>query len=406
MKRMIAAVLVTVGLAGSAAPLQAASIWTRQFGTAEADEAASIAFDAAGNAYVAGWTAGTLPGQASSGTVDAFLVKFDPMGNRAWSRQFGSWERDFARAVATDAAGNAYVVGETHGALPDQAGAGSFDAFVRKYDAAGKELWTRQFGGGGGEGAWGSAVDKGGNVYVAGTTRGALAGQTSAGGFDAFVTKYDGDGNLLWSRQFGGEAGDGARSAAVDAAGNVLVAGSTDGALPNQAPAGGFDAYVRQYDSGGDHVWTRQFGSEADDYGVAVAVDSGGRVLVVGSADRALPGQVWAGGTDAFVRSFDIDGGALWTEQFGTTASDEAWGVAVDAAGAAYVVGSATGLYVRKWNASGGEVWTQRPGSEGSDLGLSIAVDPEGHSAVAGSTFGSLSGQKSSGARDAFTVKL
>jgi hypothetical protein len=127
---------------------------------------------------------------------------------------------------------------------------------------------------------------------------------------------------------------------------------------------------------------------------------------VVGSTDRALSGQVWAGGTDAFVRSFDLHGGALWTEQFGTAESEDAWGVALDAAGAVYVVGSAKGLYVRKCDASGREVWTERPGSDESDLGQSIALDAEGHPAVAGSTFGILSGQASSGGRDSFMVRL
>ena len=406
MKKIIMVTLAVIGLVGVAAPSQAATSWNRQFGTAEADEAASIAFDGRGNSYVAGWTMGTLPGQVSAGTVDAFVRKYSPAGDELWTRQFGSWERDFARAVAVDSADNAYVVGETHGTLPGQVSGGGFDAWVRKYDAAGKELWTQQFGGGGGDSGWGAAVDRGGNLYVAGTTRGALAGQTSAGGFDAFVAKYDTQGRELWTRQFGGEAGDGARGIALDGSGDVYVVGSTDAALPGQAPAGGFDAYLRHYDGQGNHLWTRQFGSGADDYGMAVAVDPAGRALVVGSTNRALPGQVGAGGTDAFVRSFDATGTALWTEQFGTTGSDDAWGVALDSAGNAYVVGSAGGLYVRKCDPSGRELWTKRPGDARSDLGLSIALDADGDASVAGSTFGALPGQTPSGGRDAFVIRL
>ena len=76
--------------------------WSRQFGTQAADEALGVALDPLGNAYVVGWTFGTLPAQQSAGMVDAFIRKYDPAGGELWTRQFGGWERDFARAVAAD----------------------------------------------------------------------------------------------------------------------------------------------------------------------------------------------------------------------------------------------------------------------------------------------------------------
>ncbi|MCH8979561.1 MAG: SBBP repeat-containing protein, partial [Armatimonadetes bacterium] len=78
--------------------------------------------------------------------------------------------------------------GGTSGTLPGQTSAGNFDAFVRKYDADGNEVWTRQFGGSGSDRASGISVDASG-VYVAGSTTGTLPGQTSAGSADAFVVK-------------------------------------------------------------------------------------------------------------------------------------------------------------------------------------------------------------------------
>jgi hypothetical protein len=387
--------------------------WTRQFGTRAAEEALGVTIDPTGAAYVVGWTFGTLPGQVSAGTVDAFIRKYDPTGGELWTRQFGSWERDFARAVAADQAGNTYVVGETWGTLPGSASAGGYDAFVRKYDAAGSEVWTRQFGGGGGEGAWGVALDQAGNAYVVGTTRAALPGHSPAGGFDAFVRRYDPAGNEVWTRQFGSEGDEGGRGVALDARGNVLVVGSTDRTLPGETSAGGYDVYVRQYDGAGNEVWTRQFGSAADDYGVAVAVDPRGQALVVGSADRALPGQSSAGGTDAFLRSFDATGTERWTKQFGTKTIDDAWGVAIDAAGHAYVVGNTeqnlpgqrpaggSDVFVRQYDADGDEVGTRQFGSEERDLAFAVAVDGAGPRIV-GSTRGALSGQPSAGDRDAY----
>ncbi|HEV3084062.1 MAG TPA: hypothetical protein VGY66_30040, partial [Gemmataceae bacterium] len=93
--------------------------------------------------------------------------------------------------------------------------------------------WLRQFGSLTASSAIGRAVDADGNVFLAGQARGSLSGQTSAGGDDAFVTKYDADGNLLWARQFGTSANDQVNGVAVDASG-VYVAGFTFGTLPGQ----------------------------------------------------------------------------------------------------------------------------------------------------------------------------
>ncbi|MGH9034347.1 MAG: SBBP repeat-containing protein, partial [Acidimicrobiia bacterium] len=242
-----------------------------------------------------------------------------------------------------------------------------------------------------------------------------LPGQSSAGGFDAFVSRYDAAGNEVWTRQFGSRGDEGGRGVALDTLGNVLVVGSTDLALPGETSSGGFDAYLRQYDGAGREGWTRQFGSAADDFGVAVAVDAQGDAVVAGSADRALPGQTWAGGSDAFLRSFDTAGTTLWTNQFGTDSSDAAWGVAIDRAGQTHVVGSTerelpgqhaaggSDVFVRRY-AGGNEIWTHQFGTEETDVVFAVAVDDAGARLV-GSTKGALQGP-SAGDRDAYIVKV
>src|SRR2546428_80762 len=239
--------------------------WPRQFGTSGEDEAIAIAVDASG-AYVVGRTNGALPGQTNGGTdgsfpYDAFVIKYDTSGNVLWTRQFGTSHFDQANGIALDASG-VYVSGLTWDALPGQTSAGSGDAFLRKYDASGNVLWTRQFGSSDFDQADNVAVDASG-AYVAGVTAGAFPGQTSAGSADAFVIKYDTSGNVLWTRQFGSSAYDQAYAIAVDASG-AYVAGYAAGALPEQTSTGGFDAFVRKYDVNGNEVWTRQFGTQAN----------------------------------------------------------------------------------------------------------------------------------------------
>jgi hypothetical protein len=298
-----------------------------------------------------------------------------------WFRQFDSvvspsGHSDIAFAVATSN-GNIYVAGMTSGALPGQILAGSLDAFVRKYDANGNELWTRQFGTAVADSAEAISVDASG-IYVAGGTEGTLPGQVSSGGFhDAFVRKYDVNGNELWTRQFGTSDTEVADGIAVDASG-IYVAGGTGGTFPGQSSAGGGDAFVRKYDLNGNEVWTRQFGTASGDGAREIVADASG-IYVAGYTVGTFPGQSNSGLDDAFVRNYDANGNEVWTRQFGTASGDNAFAVTAHASGI-YVAGqggtfpgqSNSGPFVRKYDANGNEAWTRQFGAASGDQALGI----------------------------------
>jgi hypothetical protein len=361
-------------------------LWTRQFEAPGDDRALGVATHAA-DIYVVGQTSLALPGQTSAGGLDAFVRKYDHLGNERWTRQFGTSANDIARAVFVDDSG-VYVAGETAGVLPDQVSQGSDDVFVRKYDHDGNEVWTRQFGTEGADVARAIAGDAT-SLYVAGRHQGSgafvralstfdgseswddefgtgldiahaivthlsgiyvvgqvfepLPGHESESGVgegDAFIRKYDLGGNEGWTRVFGTLTSSGApmidAALAVSASqGGIYVAGTTRGALPGQTHLGIVDAFVRKYDPDGDEVWTRQFGTPADDAATGISADLLG-VYVGGTTSGTLPGQTSAGGVDAFVRKYDLDGGELWTRQFGSEGSvvnDFAWDVHADGTG-------------------------------------------------------------------------
>ncbi|MBN2113010.1 MAG: hypothetical protein JW785_02665 [Acidimicrobiia bacterium] len=355
-------------------------------------------------AVVAGLCLGALPGvEAAEGQVN-------------WTRQFGSTGYEIARAVAADS-GGVYVAGDVEGVLPGQTAAGDFDVFVRKYDPAGKHLWTRQFGTAGEDHGYGVAVDVSG-VYVVGGVEGALPGQSLAGSVDAFVRKYDPDGKHLWTRQFG-DIGVGSefsaeygRGVAVDATG-VYVAGHTSGCLPDQEYCESRDAFVRKYSHAGKHRWTRQFGTNDVDEANGVAVDATG-VYVAGMTYGVFPGQTtypgaWNMDPDAFLAKLDHAGNQVWARQICSTSGsnyfDFGWGVAVGGA-AVYVVGSTRAVlpgqtstggedaFVRQYDPAGGEGWTRQVcGSEVPDtqIGWGVAADAAGVYLV-GETSGPLPG--------------
>jgi hypothetical protein len=138
-----------------------------------------VASDAAGNVYLTGSTEGSLGGR-NRGQRDAWVAKYDTAGRKLWARQLGTETDDWANDLATDAVGNVYLTGTTYGSLggPKR---GDYDAWVAKYDAAGRKLWARQLGGlfNDAYDAYGVATDAAGGVYIAGGTGG-----------DAFVAKY------------------------------------------------------------------------------------------------------------------------------------------------------------------------------------------------------------------------
>jgi hypothetical protein len=159
-----------------------------------------------------------------------------------WSRQYGSADWDNAFYVATDWSGNVYSGGRTGGSLGGPS-AGGADVFLAKHDSAGNLLWKKQWGTSGEDTRTDMWVDPQGNVYRAVQTTGALGG-AHIGGYDLVVAKSDPMGNLLWEMQVGTSGDDDAVGGIWgDAQGNLYVGGSTTGswAAPN---AGSRDAYV------------------------------------------------------------------------------------------------------------------------------------------------------------------
>jgi hypothetical protein len=323
------------------------SQWTSEFGASSQDIPFGVSADRLGNIYMAGEYGGDLPNNSGS---DAFLTKHDSAGNLLWSQLLDSGNDERARSVWADEFGNAYIAGSTAGNLSGM-NAGPYDAFVVKYDPSGNTLWRRQIGSTQDDGFHSISADGLGSVYVSGGTRGDLGGR-NAGDNDAFVTKYDDAGSLLWTRQLGTANDDRARGVAADGLGNVYVAGFTSGSLggPN---AGKYDVFLTKYDPSGNLHWVRQLGTTFDDgccaggsmgagSTIRIAADGLGNVYLASFTLGRLSG---AGASsiyeDAFVAKYDAAGNLQWIEQFGMTGAREvATGVLADGLGNIYISGS------------------------------------------------------------------
>jgi len=360
-------------------------------GGSDFDGAGGIVVDAYGNAYVTGGTASfdfpTTAGAFQSAfpggfATYVFVTKLNSAGTAlVYSTYVGGGNGyTVGRGIAVDAAGNAYITGETQssgfpttpGAFqPANAGV-TGNAFVTKLDPAGSALvYSTYLGGSAYDRGSRIAVDADGNAYITGsassdnfpTTVGAF--QPSYGGLgDAFVTKLNPTGSaLVYSSYLGGSGSatgsvsgeDDGNGIAVDAGGNAYVTGTTFSAdFPTTAGAfqttfGGGGPFVTKIDpTGSVLVYSTFLGNGAG--GSAIAVDADGNAYVTGGAGASFVTTAGAfqttfasGRSDAFVTKLDPTGSALvYSTYLGGDGDEDGHAVVVDAGGNAYVTGKTT----------------------------------------------------------------
>ncbi len=383
----------------------------RQFGTEWLDRGFGGVADSAGNIIVVGDVDGDLEG-SNAGYSDAFVRWYDRYGRVLRTRQFGTGESDAAYAAAVNGANHVFVAGQTGGTLGDQ-NYGGYDAFLREYDADGEVVRTLQFGSAEDDSIQGVAVDPDGNIYVVGETEG-VVGEALVGDDDGFVRKYDPEGTVLWTHQFGSDDTDYARSIALDGSRAVYVAGHTSGDLvePNQ---GNYDAYVQRYDADGENPMSWQFGTENWEHAYGIAVDSAGNFYVTGYTTGDLGSANLGSGSDAFLRKYTSAGTVLWTRQFGTSSNDEGNAVRIDDNNNIYVAGITYGTFlgdavggedgfVQQYDTDGNAIRGLQFGTDDVDYVYALTQDIEGRLFVIGDTNSQFEGQTYLGDYDAYVI--
>ena len=289
-------------------------LWTRLLGvTGKSTTARGTTSDSSSNVYTTGYTNGNLDGKTLTGTVDLFVVKYDSSGNKLWTRLLGvTGAYTYAYGITSDLNGNVYTTGFTEGNLDGKTLTGIVDLFVVKYDPSGNKLWTRLLGASGAfTYARGITSDLSGNVYTTGYIEGGfLDGQTLTGLSDLFVVKYDSNGNKFWTRLLGvaGVYTD-AYGITSDLSGNVYMTGWTNGNLDEHILTGIRDLFVVKYDSSGNNLWTELLGvAGAETNANGITSDLNGNVYTTGWTKGNLDGQTLTGLSDLFVVKYNSNG--------------------------------------------------------------------------------------------------
>ena len=311
---------------------------TQQFGTSSIDNAYGVDADPAGNVYLLSRTNGALAGANAGIGNDVVFSKFNPRGRRQWQVQFGSPGNDNPFVdPKIDSAGNPIIAGYTNddlgGPNPDTVIPPSADAWIAKYDTNGNQIWIEQFGTTDGDETFGLDIDSQDNIYTTGWTRGSLGAPNNLNPdgevtYDIWLAKYDTDGNQQWIEQFGTNTFDWSWDAATDLNDDTYITGWTLGALEG-SNAGSYDIWVAKYDEDGNQQFLDQFGTAGDDAALGIDVDDSGNYYLTGYTDGDLAGEGNAGSYDAWVAKYDSEGNQLWIEQFGSSGLDNAFEVSV-----------------------------------------------------------------------------
>ncbi|WP_374570053.1 hypothetical protein [Phenylobacterium sp.] len=322
------------------------------------------------------------------------------------------------RKTVTGADGSIYMLADVNGEVDGQTIKGQSDVALMKYDSAGKLIYTRTLGAASNADGFGLAVSADGQIAISGSvTGGLIRGETGADPTtaDSFVTVFDDQGQEVWTQRQGARDEDEATSVAWGADGTLYVAGRTKSALSGQSASGGWDGYLRSYNTNGTLVSTNQFGTSGDDKMAGLVVD--GNNVIVATQE----------GGDAKLRQFDFTTAnaptLAATRDLGSLGGGSLAGVALDgskvvlagSSGGVLSVGTTTRAYSGDIDAFAATVSTDLSstasdaiayyGGSGSEHATAVTVSG-GKVWIAGTSKGDIGGAAPIGDVDGFVAEL
>ena len=258
-----------------------------------------------------------------------FVIKVDGNGDVRWKRTFGGTYPDIGHSITNTSDGSVLITGTTMSNDGDfkNLSNGWTDVFVIKIDENGSVLWKKLFGGSSDEGGY-SISTMNGDILITGSTysndgdfKGMVKGKS-----DIFVMKLDKDGNVLWTKTFGGNDDEVGYSITTTSDGSCLVTGMVESSDDDffGMNKGGKDVFVIKLDVDGNLLWMKTFGGVGNETGYTITTSSDEGYMITGetsSNDSDFKGMN-KGDVDVFIVKLDRDGSILWKKSFGGTSED------------------------------------------------------------------------------------
>jgi hypothetical protein len=402
-------------------PVVTSPTWVQQLGGPGADGATQIAVDRAGNTYVLGASAGHLAQAPDDETGALFIAKYAPDGTAQWVRQFGAANSAVGCGIVADAVGNVTVVGFSKDSVDGT-------PWLAKYDTNGNFVSQTSLAMQGGNCLGDAALDDAGDLYFISSVAVTPGPGTDAQPYAALLVRVDPNDTVAWTSELSGTNTVIGRAVTVDQRGNVYLVGASDGVVAgahDRLVAGGFEyGFVARYDASGVRHWVHEFGAAAIEnvtYANGVAVDAAGNVAVAGWSSDNLVGSpdIFFTQDTAFIVDFTAAGKQRFIHELGAKTGPlpgtyGKQGLAIAATGADVVLVGETinvppgqhgqpedqDVFVAEFDLTGAMVGYNEIGSSGPDVALAVAVDRFANTTVVGSTWGTLPGSRTSHSGD------
>ena len=329
-------------------------VWGHNIGGLKDSGGYDVANDDEGNVYITGNFSATVDFDPGAGTLtrtaikesDIFVAKYDSTGQVIWVVTAGGQTWDQARALALDATGNIYVVGEFHQTVDFNPGPGVFnleaagfqDAFIWKLGPDGSFIWAKKFSGSISDIPFFIVINSAGTMMIGGVFGESTDFDPSDntqihtvhGRWDAFVTFLNLDGEYLSSHTYGGAELDFVYMASVDQDDAFVVTGTFNDSIDiDPGPAvqyltskGSNDVFIIKYNPDGSLQWGHAIGKVGYDNGQSIVTDNSNNILVVGDNQNGNfdldpgPGVAPINTSGAFLVKLAPDGSYLWGKGF------------------------------------------------------------------------------------------
>lgn len=337
--------------------------------------------------------------------------------NFVWAKGEGGIGNEAANAVTVDEVGNSYITGNIAGVAEfsgiEYQGKGIYDVFIAKYDASGNVVWVKTAGGDDNE--QGEAIKyKDGYLYVSGYFNDTAWFQNemiiSKGQSDAFLAKYDAQGNLIWIKQAGGIGADHANALDIDEQGNIYAAGNFENSLTAETIQLSTtnlykESFVISYSPAGNVNWAKSSIGNGVNQITGIAYNHHNAVYVTGyfSNNLQIDQTTVTSNTpshDVFIGKLGSTGNLIWLKKAGSAYEDNANAVSSDADGNATITGYFSGtalfdanaityldyndIFIAHYDTSGNNLWVKAGRGQQLDIGFAVVSDDEGNIFVTG----------------------
>jgi len=358
------------------------SLWSCNYGGYSNDFGSAVIETGSGDFLLLGSTY-----SYGSGDYDIYLIKIDSAGNEIWSRTYGGPGSDYGNDITATADGGYIITGST-----TSYGSGGHDLYLLKVSGSGSLVWSQTYGG--------TEDDIGSSVRMTVDSGFVVCGTTSSFGSntDMYLIRIDSIGDSLWSKTYGGSAGETGAGVRLGADSGFVLIGST-----GSYGDGYSSIFLVCTGDSGDTLWTASYGGSRADFGYGLEMTNDKGCILVGAT--APDGENFY---DAILVKVDSLGGLEWDQTYGDVFEDRAYSVKTTADGGYIMAGvcDAGGIrkndiYMVKTDAIGGVEWEDTYGGSESDAGRMVIIDRSGNYFLTGHSYSS-----GSGAADVYVLSI